>query len=80
MNEKEIKTAIIGVLTTALETKSYFPESMAYLALNMNLENWYLIKDLMLKMGVATFDYNNIQLTDKGINLAIEFNKLLAEK
>jgi hypothetical protein len=76
MDRQEINVALAAILTTALEIKpgEFFPCSMAYLALGSNIDNWNLIKEILLAAKLADISNDCITLTDKGRILAEKCN------
>jgi len=71
MTRQEINKYLAAILVTALETEpDPFPESMAYLAMNSDMDKWTIIRELLSTAGLATFPGNSITLSDKGRVLA----------
>jgi len=77
MSRTELNVILVGILTTALELSGGpFPESMAYMAMGSDLCKWELVKGVMVAGELATFAGNNIQLTDKGREIAVKCEAL----
>ena len=71
MTRNQANKFLAAILTTALETEpAPFPETMAYLAMGSNVENWQTIRRIMDQGELATFTGNSIALTDKGRDIA----------
>ena len=78
MDEREVLAHVAAILTTALETEpDPFPESLAYLAMDMDLGKWETVRGVMVDIGVITIRGNLIGLTAKGRRVAEGCNALL---
>ena len=73
MSKEELNVLLVAILTTALELSGgLFPESMAYLAMGSDLHKWEFVKGFMVSAKLATFESNDIQLTERGHALAVK--------
>lgn len=79
LSPNEIKSFFIAVLATLAEypIEQDFAESTFYLMLNMNLENWNRVKDIMVGSGVITVKGYRVKATAKGYELGQRLNKEL---
>jgi hypothetical protein len=74
MTAAQILPYVASILMTAAETEpDIFPESMAYLAAG-GMEEWNMIKRVMLHIQVITIEGNLIRLTPKGRDYAHRMN------
>ena len=79
MNRNQVNVYLAAIVTTALETEpASFPESYGYLAVGSVMEDWVIIKELMILGKLATFDGNCIRLTDAGRIVARKVNQARA--
>ncbi len=75
---KCLNGAIAAILTTAIESEpTVFPESYGYIAVGSDLEKWNAVKGVLSRAALATFDGNQIRLTDKGRLLAQQCQAVL---
>ena len=75
--EQKIKSYIMAILTTLLETGGS-PAGTLYLALGMNMGVWEIVRDVMLKAGVVSISNHYVTLTEKGKIIAEDINRALA--
>ncbi len=68
-----------AILTTALEVEpGTTGESLYMLGCNIGLSDWSLLKAIMAQGELATFDGNEVRLTDKGRAMAIRIQQAAA--
>ena len=78
MNKNEILTRVAAIVTTLQETKGS-PESMLYIFCEMNLADWHLIKDILIKSGLMKCEGFYCSLTAKGEKTATELNAVITK-
>jgi predicted transcriptional regulator len=65
---------------TALDETNGSPESMLYIFCEMNMNDYQMIRDILVKAGFVTIKGNYVTLTSKGKKIAQKLNKHLANK
>lgn len=66
MTQREALLFVAAVLSTLVEAGSGMPESTGYLALGMNLDDWQLIKRVMIEAGYINVQNHYVTLTAAG--------------
>ena len=82
MNRNELLTYISAILTTILEVSPTdpIPASSIYLAMGMNLQNYELVRDVMVKCNWVVATSSTIALTSEGRAKATELENALVRK
>ena len=68
MNDN-VTTKLAAILTTLAETGGA-PESIIYLGVNSNLDEWARLKYVLMDNGLCSIVFDYMTLTDKGLKLA----------
>jgi hypothetical protein len=74
MNKQETNQKLASILTTLHEEEDA-AESTIYLALGCNIENFELLKDLLVKSGMVVSKFNRLSITSLGRTLANKINE-----
>ena len=77
--ENELVVKLTAVICTLAEVGSS-PESICYLGVNCTMDEWTSIRFYLQSAELATFDYNLVTLTAKGLTLADKLNAAMATK
>ena len=77
MDIKSVYVKIAAILTTLFETGGS-PESILYLGIGADINEWGLLRDVMHKGGLIEVKAHYVTLTSLGSSKAIELNKLVA--
>lgn len=72
MTKNDLVAKIAAILTTLAELNTGAPESTLYLACNMNLDHWSMIRAIMEKAGWIKVAHHYVRLTDAGKSKAQE--------
>lgn len=73
MEKNQVLKLVAAVITTVDEV-NFAPESMVYLGLGVNLDQWYTIKGMMTGAGLVTAQYDTLTITPAGHALAQKIN------
>jgi len=82
MLPSQVNIVIASILSTAYEaekTGSPFPESYGYLAVNSNMHDWELIRNILIDFKLATINQNCIKLTEIGRDIAKKCDQVLID-
>jgi hypothetical protein len=66
MDRKQVMIDMAAVLTTAAEIGGAVPQSPLYLALGGDLDRFTLVRDVLVKSGLATVTAETLTLTEAG--------------
>jgi len=72
-----MEIAKIAAIVTTLNETDGAPESMLYIFLDMNMDEWQTMRHLLVSNGLITIKGNYATLTDKGRELAQKLNEAL---
>ena len=56
------------------------PESMLYIFCDMNIHDWEIVRDILVRGALVTIKNHYVMLTELGKKTATELNKLCAKK
>lgn len=76
MNKNGVLTRVAAIVT-ALEETGGTPESMLYIFCEMDMEDWHMIKDILIKSGLMKCSGFYCSLTEQGIKTAKELNSVI---
>jgi len=74
--DKQLLAVIAAILTALLETNGS-PESMLYIFLDMNMERYSIVKQLLLQSKFIEIKANYVTLTELGKQKAEQINSKL---
>jgi hypothetical protein len=79
MTKQILLTRVAATLTTLAECDGGSPESMLYLAFGSDIEEWQVLRNILLQAKLVTIKANYVQLTADGRKKAEEINAALAK-
>ena len=74
---KDVLLARIAAIVTTLEETNGSPESMLYIFCEMNIQDYELIRDVLVKAGYVTIKGNYVTLTEAGKETAAKLNAVI---
>lgn len=80
MTRDQINVFLAACLTTLAEMDCPAPESSFYIALEMNLADWQLIRQILLSANLATISANAVSITAKGREMAAKIEASIKGK
>ena len=78
MTKNLLLTRIAAIVTTLDETNGS-PESMLYIFCEMNMNDYEMIRDILVKAGYVTIKGNYVTLTLEGKETAIKLNAAISK-
>ena len=78
MDKNELMTRIAAIVSTLNETNGA-PESMLYIFCNMDMNDWSIIKDVLIRSGMMTCKGHYCRLTDSGIETAKKLDAVIKQ-
>ncbi len=76
MDKNVLLTRIAAIVTTLEETDGT-PESMLYIFCDMNMGDYEVIRNVLVKAGYVTIKGNYVTLTETGREIACKLNKVI---
>lgn len=77
MTPNELTARVAAILTTLEETNSGTPESNLYLFCGTNMDDWLLVRRMLVNCGYVTITSSWVELTEKGREVAEKINGAL---
>ena len=72
-----MEIAKIAAIVTTLNETDGAPESMLYIFLDMNMDEWQTMRHLLVSNGLITIKGNYVTLTEQGKETARKLNKAI---
>lgn len=79
MDKNTLLTRIAAIVTTLDETNGS-PESMLYIFVDMNMEDWHTIKNALINSGLMKCSGFYCSLTQAGKETARKLNEVIKDK
>ena len=76
---KDVLLTRIAAIVTTLEETNGSPESMLYIFCEMNIQDYELIRDVLVKAGYVTIKGNYVTLTEAGKETAAKLNAVISK-
>lgn len=73
MTKNDVLTRVAAIVT-ALDDTNGSPESMLYIFCEMNMQDYELIRDILVKANLVSIKGNYVTLTDNGKQTAQRLN------
>jgi predicted transcriptional regulator len=75
---KDVMLTRIAAIVSSIEDGT--PESMLYIFCDMNMDDWQMIRDVLVKAGFVTIKGHYVTLTASGRETARKLNEAIASK
>lgn len=76
MTKNDVLTRVAAIVTTLEETNGS-PESMLYIFCEMNMQDYELIRDVLVKAKLVTIKGHYVTLTEEGKKTAQKLNEAI---
>lgn len=74
---KDVVLTRVAAIVTTLDEMDGSPESMLYIFCEMNMDDYQMIRDILVKAGFVTINGNYVTLTASGKETAKKLNVAL---
>jgi predicted transcriptional regulator len=71
MNRKELMSHVAAILVTLNEMETGTPESILYIAMNMDMAKYNVVIDFLLVAELVTVKNHFVEITEKGKGIAL---------
>lgn len=79
MMTKDVVITRIAAIVSTLEDVNGTPESMLYILCDMNMDDWQMIRDILIRANLVTIKGHYVTLTEQGKETANKLNSVIKE-
>ena len=79
MMSKDVLVTRIAAIVTTLDDGPGVPESMLYILCDMNMNDWQIIRNILLRCGFVSIKGHYVTLTEKGEVTAMKINSAISK-
>lgn len=79
MMTKDVVFTRVAAIVSTLADVNGSPESMLYILCDMNMDDWQIIRDILLRCDLVSIKGHYVTLTENGKAVAVKINSVISK-